>query len=103
MMNIQSLASVFLVTLISSASAGDSAQFGQAWTRNMVSSETGLCSTFDPESGHNVRWSVELGSETHSTPVVGSGRILIGTNNFTPRDPRHKGDRGVLMCFREDW
>ena len=27
--------------------------------------------------------------------------MLIGTNNDNPRDPRHKGDRGVLMCLDE--
>ncbi|MEZ5325389.1 MAG: PQQ-binding-like beta-propeller repeat protein [Verrucomicrobiales bacterium] len=101
MMKICLLASLFLLLLVTPVLAGDSAQFGQAWSRNMVSSEKGLCSDFDPETGRNVRWSAELGSETHSTPVVGNGCVLVGTNNFTPRDPKHKGDRGVLMCFRE--
>jgi outer membrane protein assembly factor BamB len=27
--------------------------------------------------------------------------VFIGTNNGEPRDARHQGDRGVLMCFDE--
>ncbi|HXJ61218.1 MAG TPA: PQQ-binding-like beta-propeller repeat protein [Verrucomicrobiae bacterium] len=67
----------------------------------MVSSERGLVQDFDPKSGRNIRWSVPLGTETHSTPIVAGGRVYIGTNNGQPRDPRHEGDRGVLMCFNE--
>ena len=93
-----SLCSLFLA---SGAWAGDQAQWGQAFTRNMVSAETGLVDSFDPATGKNVKWSVPLGSETWSTPVVAQGRIFIGTNNERPRDPRHKGDRGVLLCLDE--
>jgi outer membrane protein assembly factor BamB len=67
----------------------------------MVSSEQGLPDTFDPATGLNVKWSVKLGTQTYSTPVVAGGRVLIGTNNDRPRDPQHKGDCGVLMCFSE--
>jgi len=67
----------------------------------MVSQEQGLPDSFDPATGRNIRWSARLGTETHSTPVVCGGRVYIGTNNGEPRDPRHQGDRGVLMCFEE--
>jgi outer membrane protein assembly factor BamB len=83
------------------AYATDQAQFGQAWSRNMVSDERGLPDSFDPESGRNIKWSAALGSETHSTPVVAGGRVYIGTNNGHPRDPAQEDDRGVLMCFDE--
>jgi outer membrane protein assembly factor BamB len=79
----------------------DQPQFGQAWSRNMVSDERGLPDSFDPESGRNIKWSAELGTETHSTPVIAGGRVYIGTNNGHPRDPAEIGDRGVLMCFDE--
>ncbi len=81
--------------------AADQPQWGQAWTRNLVSAERGLPASFDPRTGVNVRWQAALGTETHSTPVVAGGRVLIGTNNGEPRDPKHQGDRGVLMCFDE--
>jgi outer membrane protein assembly factor BamB len=67
----------------------------------MVSGETNLPDGFDPETGRNVKWSVPLGTECYSTPVIANGMVLVGTNNEQPRDPRHRGDRGVLMCFNE--
>jgi outer membrane protein assembly factor BamB len=67
----------------------------------MVSGETGLPETFDPATGKNIKWVVPLGTESYATPVVAGGRVLIGTNNERPRDPRHKGDRGVLLCLDE--
>ena len=92
---------VMLAAAAAPAPAGDRPQWGQRHSRNMVSQETGLPESFDPETGANVKWSVPLGSETYSTPVIAGGRIFIGTNNSRPRDPRHKGDRGVLMCLDE--
>jgi len=92
---------VALSALSFAASAGDQPQWGQAWSRNMVSAEKGLPDSFDPKSGRNIKWVARLGTETHSSPVVADGRVYIGTNNGEPRDPRHQGDRGVLMCFDE--
>ena len=81
--------------------AADRPQWGENFSRNMVSDETGLPESFDPNSNQNIKWRARLGTETHSTPVVAAGRVLIGTNNNNPRDPKHEGDRGVLMCFNE--
>jgi len=84
------------------AAAADRPQWGQRYSRNMISEETGLPETFDPASGKNVRWSVPLGTESYATPVVARGKVLIGANNGDPRDPKHQGDRGVLLCLNED-
>src|ERR1041384_2010052 len=81
--------------------AADQPQWGEAWSRNMVSREKGLPDSFDPKTGRNIKWTAKLGTQTHSTPVVAAGRVYIGTNNDEPRDPTHHGDRGVLMCFDE--
>ena len=81
--------------------AADQPQWGQRHTRNMVSEEKGLPDAFDPATNTNIKWVAKLGSQAHSTPVVAAGRVFIGTNNKDPRDPRHEGDRGVLMCFDE--
>ena len=88
-------------TLTVHAMAADQPQWGQAWTRNLISAEKNLPSGFDPATKENVKWVVPLGSQTHSTPVVAGGRIFLGTNNANPRDPKHKGDRGVLFCLDE--
>ena len=90
-----------VVALAATAAAGDQPQWGERFSRNMVSDEKGLPESFDPATGKNVKWSVRLGNETHGSPVVANGKVLIGTNNGKPRDPRHQGDRGVLMCFDE--
>ncbi len=84
-----------------SLSAANQPQFGSAWSHNMTSAERGLPDFFSPETGSNILWSATLGTETHSTPVIAGGRIYVGTNNGNPRDPKHEGDRGVLMCFEE--
>lgn len=81
--------------------AADQPQWGQAWSRNMVSRERGLPDSFDPKTGKNIKWVARLGSQTHSTPIVARGRIYVGTNNEEPRDPKYKGDRGVFMCLDE--
>lgn len=79
----------------------DQPQWGTAWERNMVSGETNLPASFDPKTGANIKWRAKLGTESHGTPIVAGGRVYAGTNNGEPRDPRHEGDRGVLMCFSE--
>src|SRR5258708_1003277 len=83
------------------ASAADQPQWGQAWSRNMVSDEKNLPVSFDPKTDKTIKWSAQLGTETYSTPMVAGGRVYIGTNNEEPRDPSHKADSGVLMCFDE--
>ena len=95
------------VTLLAVAAVGgqvpaaDQPQWGQAWTRNLVSGERRLPGAFDVAAGRHVKWSAALGTESHSTPVVAAGRIFVGTNNGEPRDPKHEGDRGVVMCLDE--
>ena len=83
------------------AFAADQPQWGEAWSRNMISRERGLPDSFDPRTGQNIKWTVPLGTQTHSTPIIANGRIYIGTNNDEPRDPKQQGDRGVFMCLAE--
>ena len=83
------------------AAAADQPQWGQAWSRNMVSEEKGLPDSFDLKTGRNVKWCARLGTESYATPIVAGGRVYIGTNNEDPRDPSHTADSGVLMCFDE--
>jgi outer membrane protein assembly factor BamB len=102
MLNAGAAAIALLLTMsIGTLRGSDQPQWGEAWTRNMVSNERGLPESFDIKSGRHVKWSAELGTQTHSTPIVAHGRVYIGTNNGAPRDPRHQGDRGVLMAFEE--
>ncbi|MGO9200552.1 MAG: PQQ-binding-like beta-propeller repeat protein [Limisphaerales bacterium] len=106
----------FLVAL--AAQAQDWPQWGGASARNMYSPATGLPGHFtkakaaevkfkpgteeiDPANLENFRWAVKLGSQSYGNVTVAQGRVFIGTNNENPRDPRHQGDRSILMCFDE--
>ncbi len=83
------------------ARAEDQPQWGQRYTRNMVSAETGLPATFNLETGENVKWTAPLGDNAYGCPTVADGKVLVGASNATPRDPRHQGDRSVLLCLDE--
>src|SRR5688572_12426723 len=107
-------AAASLLLLAGAAGAAkDWAQWGGGPERNMVSEESVPLPAdaaipeapegddFRPAGARNVKWTVRLGSQTYGNPTVAGGRIYIGTNNDAPRDPKHQGDRGVLMCFEE--
>ena len=102
--------------LISSslAFAQDWAQWGRDATRNMASPDaTGLPVDFDPgrtinrgneidpASTRNIKWIAELGSTTYGNPTVAGGRVYVGTNNESPRDPKYAGDRSAVYCLDE--
>src|SRR5689334_8163034 len=81
--------------------------------RNMYSSTRGLPEVFDagkPKSGSdeidlattkNVKWAVKLGSQSYGNPTIYQGKVFVGTNNESPRNQQHQGDRSILMCFDE--
>jgi outer membrane protein assembly factor BamB len=75
--------------------------WGGTGDRNMVSEMTGLPTEWDVDTGANIKWVSELGSQTYGNPVVSGGMVFVGTNNELLRDPEQPGDRGVLMAFRE--
>ncbi|MFQ5717989.1 MAG: PQQ-binding-like beta-propeller repeat protein [Acidobacteriota bacterium] len=80
--------------------AGETAvMFGNTPQRNMVSAETGLPDHWNVESGANILWSAELGSQTYAGPVVSDGRVYVGTNNQRLYNPKLKGDRGNIIAF----
>jgi outer membrane protein assembly factor BamB len=106
------LVALCLIRICRPGLAADQPQWGQRDSRNMVSAETGLPTTFDPgtrgrqgnmdlPANSGVRWVARLGNNSYGSPVVAGGRVYVGTNNDAPRDPRMQGDRGVLMCFDE--
>ena len=91
-----------LLAAMPAVCGADRPQWGERFSRNMVSPETGLPAKIDPADARGVKWVARLGTQTWSTPVVAGGKVLVGTNNDEPRDPRQQGDRGVLMCFNEN-
>jgi outer membrane protein assembly factor BamB len=115
------------VNCIQSAQAADWPIWGGNGSRNMVSAETGLPTAFtagqykraaggqrtsslrdlgqseeiDLATTKNVRWVAKLGSQSYGNVTVAGGKVFLGTNNESPRDPRFKGDRSVVMCLDE--
>jgi outer membrane protein assembly factor BamB len=81
---------------------------GQDWpmwggspARNMVSTTKNLPEIWDLKAGKNIKWKAILGSTSYGNPVVADGKVYVGTNNGNPRNPAIRGDKGILMCFRE--
>ena len=76
--------------------------FGGTPGRNMVNTvDKNVPTEWDVKSGKNIKWSAHLGSRAYGGPVIAGGKVFVGTNNEAPRNPDIKGDKGVLMCFKE--
>jgi outer membrane protein assembly factor BamB len=75
--------------------------WGGTAQRNMISAMKNLPENWDVKAGKNIKWKVQIGSNSYGNPVVADGKIFLGTNNANPRNPEIEGDKGVLMCFRE--
>jgi len=81
--------------------------------RNMYSPAKGLPDKFEPgkmKSGteevdlattKNVKWVAKLGSQSYGNTTVSNGKVFVGTNNDSPRDGQHEGDRSIMMVFGE--
>ena len=81
--------------------------------RNMYSPEKNLPDRFEPgkfkkgtemvdmATTKNVKWVAKLGSQSYGNVTVAAGKVFIGTNNDSPRDPKTQGDRSILMVFDE--
>lgn len=93
--------------------AADWPFWGGGASRNMISSETNVPTSWDAgrykgsseeidlPTTKNVKWVAKTGSQTYGNVTVAGGKIFIGTNNESPRNPALKGDRSVLMCLDE--
>ncbi|NQV35846.1 MAG: PQQ-binding-like beta-propeller repeat protein [Phycisphaeraceae bacterium] len=82
--------------------AADWPHWGGGLGRNMVNTdETGLPTTWDVKSGSHIKWVKPLGSLAYGNPVVGQGKVFVGTNNDGLYDKALKGDKGNVLCFDE--
>src|SRR5207302_1138788 len=76
--------------------------YGGGLQRNMANlTETNMPIAWDVAKGTNIKWSAKLGSKAYGGPIISGGKVFIGTNNDNPRDPKIKGDKGIVMCFDE--
>lgn len=82
--------------------AADWPMWGGTPQRNMANEvETNIPSSWDIKTGHNIKWIAQLGSQSYGNAVVAGGKVFMGTNNQAERQPLAKGDKGVVICFRE--
>ena len=86
---------------LSKAKRGDWPMWGGSADRNMVSGEKDIPAKWDVESGMNIKWKAQLGSQTYGNPVVVNGKIWVGTNNSGHLRSGIKGDKGVVVCLDE--
>ncbi len=54
---------------------------------------------WDPTSGRNIVWSVELGNETYGRPVVAGETVYVGTDNARHMNPDFPDEAGVLVAL----
>jgi outer membrane protein assembly factor BamB/HEAT repeat protein len=55
---------------------------------------------WDPKTGRNIVWSVELGNEVYGSPVVAGDTVYVGSDNTRQMNHDFREDSGVLMAFR---
>ena len=55
---------------------------------------------WNPTTGRNIVWSVELGNDTFGRPVVAGNAVYLGTDNARQLNPACQEECGVLMAFR---
>lgn len=55
---------------------------------------------WDTNTGRNIVWSVELGSQSFGRPVVADDVVYVGADNGRPMNPGYQEESGVLKAFR---
>ena len=65
--------------------------------RDNIWREEGIIDSF-PQGGPKTVWRTPIAGG-YAGPAVAGGKVFVGTNNESPRDKRHVGDRSVLYCF----
>lgn len=83
--------------------SGDWPSWGGSPYRNNTPGVKNIPESWDLETGENVLWTAELGSQTYGNPVIANGKVYVGTNNgfgYIKRFPSSV-DLGCLLCFDE--
>ena len=87
--------------------------WGRNSSRNSYSPAKGAPTSFEPgkfkkgteevdlATTKNIKWVAKLGSQAYGNTTVSGGKVFIGTNNESPRDKAHVGDRGIVYCLDE--
>jgi outer membrane protein assembly factor BamB len=92
------------VHLLQAEKQNDWPMFGGTPQRNMANtSSKNIPADWSDEAGklRNIKWMAQLGTKSYGAPVIADGKVFVGTNNDSPRDPAVKGMKATLMCFNE--
>jgi outer membrane protein assembly factor BamB/beta-lactamase regulating signal transducer with metallopeptidase domain len=76
-------------------------QYGGSPSRNNVARDRNLPTTWNLETGENIKWTAQLGTSVYSSPIIADGKVLIGSNNgaeYSERLPKNV-DASCLLCF----
>lgn len=78
----------------------DSDQVPLDWAPGKFDRETGA---WKSETARNIKWVVQLGSQTYGNPVVAGGKVYVGTNNGAGYLKRYPSDvdLGCLIALDE--
>jgi outer membrane protein assembly factor BamB len=68
------------------------------WNIGKIDYRTG---SWDKSTAKNLKWVAKLGSQSYGNPVVGDGKVFMGTNNGAGWLKRYPADHdlGCLLCF----
>lgn len=107
------LCTLCLETVMCQQPSGDSLQWGGSPTHNNVRHATAIpgywwsgvddVGAWDRSRAKNVKWCVNIGSQTYGNPIVAGGKVFVGTNNGAGWLKRYPPsiDLGCLLCFSE--
>ena len=100
-MNSLSVIALASLCLAFTAAAGDCPSWGNTHDRNMINLDAKDLPSewspgkkkdgteeFDMATTKNVKWIAKLGSQSYGNPTVAKGKVLVGTNNTSPRNPK---------------
>jgi hypothetical protein len=78
-------------------------QWGGWGGKNNTPDGKNIPTTWDIDTGKNIKWSAKLGSQTYGNPVIANGKVYVGTNNGAGHLKRYPSnvDLGCLLCFDE--
>jgi outer membrane protein assembly factor BamB len=79
--------------------------FGGTVHRNMANPfEKNIPADWSVQEGKqkNIKWVSKLSTKAYGGPVIAGGKIFVATDNRSPHDPKITGDKGIVLCLREN-
>src|SRR5258706_15335644 len=78
--------------LVPTSHAEDWPMWGRTPQRNMVTPEPGVPTNWDVDTGKNIKWVANLGSQSYGNPVVSGGLVGGWTKHEGSQGPGEPGE-----------